>query len=76
VFIILTAFALRLCRLDFQDIWRDERGSAVGYTVTTQLLDANGMLRGQRDQTPGDDSAPITSWLPAEYLTDVYHNNL
>jgi len=35
-------------------------------------LDADGVLRAQRDQPPGNGAFPTTGWLAGEVLTDTY----
>jgi hypothetical protein len=42
------------------------------YTVFAHLVDADGHIFGQRDQTPGNGDLPTSSWIPDEYLTDAY----
>jgi hypothetical protein len=42
------------------------------YTVFSHLLDAQGVLRGQKDAKPLDGARPTTTWTRGELLVDVY----
>ncbi len=42
------------------------------WTVFVHLIDGDGRLVTQQDQTPGGGQFPTTGWLPGEYLTDPY----
>jgi|GEM_PF-1953989 len=42
------------------------------YAVFVHFLDPSGVIRGQKDSPPLDGTAPTTSWLPGEVLTDSY----
>jgi hypothetical protein len=46
------------------------------YKVFVQLLDANGVLRAQRDAMPKNDTLPTDRWFPGEYISDDYALNL
>ncbi len=56
--------------------WQAEGASTLPYTVSAQLLDANGVLRAQRDQQPGAGAFPTTGWVTGEVLADVYRIEL
>ena len=56
--------------------WQAEAASALPYTVSAQLLDADGVLRAQRDQQPGAGAFPTTGWVAGEVLADVYRIEL
>ncbi|MCB0197676.1 MAG: hypothetical protein KDJ65_37370, partial [Anaerolineae bacterium] len=45
---------------------------ATNYTVFIQLLDQTGQVVAQVDQQPLNGTAPTTTWLPDEILTDSY----
>lgn len=68
----LTAPAARADALQVTLYWRAEGASATPYAGTVQLLDADGILRAQRDQQPGDGAYPTVGWLAGEVLTDTY----
>lgn len=42
------------------------------WTVFVHLIDHNGQIVSQQDQTPGGGQFPTTGWLPGEYLVDPY----
>lgn len=42
------------------------------YKVFVHVVDANGRIRGQRDQEPLQGYAATTTWVPGEVLEDVY----
>ncbi|MCD6291455.1 MAG: glycosyltransferase family 39 protein [Anaerolineae bacterium] len=42
------------------------------YKVFIHLVDANGQIRGQKDQEPLNGQAPTTGWIPGEVLYDHY----
>jgi hypothetical protein len=42
------------------------------YTVFTHLVDAAGVLRGQQDNMPLQNSLPTTCWRPGEFIADPY----
>ncbi len=52
--------------------WQARAWSETSYKVFVHLVDANGTLRAQRDQVPGNGAFPTTSWVKGEYLVDVY----
>ncbi len=56
--------------------WQAEGPSALPYTVSAQLLDADGVLRAQRDQQPGAGAFPTTGWVRGEVLADTYRIEL
>ncbi len=41
-------------------------------TVFVHLVDANGELVAQRDQTPGGGARPTLGWAPGEVIADIY----
>jgi hypothetical protein len=42
------------------------------YTVFVHLLDASGVLRGQKDNVPASGAYPTTLWQPGEFVIDRY----
>lgn len=52
--------------------WRALRPSDVSYTVFTHLLDADSIIRGQRDSTPVMGERPTTGWAASEVIIDRY----
>lgn len=42
------------------------------WTVFVHLMDSQGQIISQQDQTPGGGQFPTLGWLPGEYLTDNY----
>jgi hypothetical protein len=52
--------------------WESLAAAPQDYTVFTHLLDAQGRIVGQQDRQPLGGERPTTSWLPGEFLTDVY----
>lgn len=38
----------------------------------THALDANGVLRGQKDSAPRNGALPTDRWLPGEVIADQY----
>jgi len=52
--------------------WRALTTSDISYKVFVHLVDANAIIRAQRDQIPGAGEYPTTSWIKDEYLVDVY----
>ncbi len=52
--------------------WRALTTSDISYKVFVHLVDANEIIRAQRDQIPGAGEYPTTSWIKDEYLVDVY----
>jgi uncharacterized membrane protein len=59
--------------------WQTNQTLMSRYTVFVQVLDANGVLVGQRDSEPMNGSAPTTDWTPDAPITDrhaLWLNNL
>jgi hypothetical protein len=53
-------------------VWRALAPVEADYTLTVQLLGADGGVYGQRDAPLMDGAAPTSTWSPGEILTDVY----
>jgi hypothetical protein len=53
-------------------VWRALAPIAADYTVTVQLLGADGQVYAQRDAPPLDGRAPTSTWSPGEVLVDTY----
>lgn len=51
-------------------LWRTSAPLRVDYTVSVQLLGADGRLAAQSDGQPRGGTAPTTSWRPTETLPD------
>jgi len=51
--------------------WQALAPAPISYKVFAHLVGAEGTLRGQWDQFPGDGRFPTTGWQPGEYLTDT-----
>jgi len=56
--------------------WRALRPSKVSYTVFTHLLDAQSIVRGQRDSTPVMGQRPTTGWAAGEVIIDHYEMSI
>ena len=52
--------------------WQALRPVPGSYKVFTHLLDAGGVVRGQRDQLPRDGQYPTDQWLAGEVVVDRY----
>jgi 4-amino-4-deoxy-L-arabinose transferase-like glycosyltransferase len=52
--------------------WRALAPSERSYTVFVHLLGADGQVRAQRDNIPGDGARPTMGWLAGEYVADSY----
>jgi len=52
--------------------WQALARMNVDYTVFTHLLDAGGVMRGQKDSPPLQGKYPTTAWQPGERLVDSY----
>ncbi len=52
--------------------WQAEAEMALNYTVYVQLLNSTGQVVAQVDLQPQAGTAPTTTWLPGEILTDSY----
>jgi hypothetical protein len=57
-------------------VWRALAPVEADYTVTVQLLGADGAVYGQRDAPPLEGMAPTSTWSPAEVLVDTYRFSL
>ena len=42
------------------------------YTVFVHLVDSDGIVRGQKDNAPVNDTYPTSLWQPGEFVTDAY----
>jgi 4-amino-4-deoxy-L-arabinose transferase-like glycosyltransferase len=52
--------------------WQTLQEMETSYTVFTHLLDAEEHIWGQMDSIPGRETAPTTSWVESEIVTDEY----
>ncbi|MCD6291454.1 MAG: phospholipid carrier-dependent glycosyltransferase [Anaerolineae bacterium] len=52
--------------------WQALGTTSHSYKVFVHLIDANDTIVAQRDSVPAGGSAPTTSWLPGEVITDEY----
>ena len=52
--------------------WRAEQAIEEDYTVTVQLLDANGRLVDQDDGVPANGARPTSAWRPGEVIADQH----
>jgi hypothetical protein len=52
--------------------WQCVAEMTTPYTVFTHLLDGENVTRGQVDGPPAAGSAPTTSWIEGEVITDTY----
>ena len=52
--------------------WQALQVMDTDYTVFTHLLDAEGNLRGQKDNQPADGFYPTSLWQPGEVVRDPY----
>jgi len=52
--------------------WRALRPADASYTVFTHLLDAESIVRGQRDGIPVMGQRPTTGWAAGEVIVDAY----
>ena len=59
-------------RLHLNLFWHGRQPIAKAYTVFLHLVDANGQMVGQWDQTPSAGVSPTTSWQPAQIVVDDY----
>ncbi len=56
--------------------WNANATPRASYKVFVHLVDANGVLRAQRDSIPQNNLLPTNRWFPGEYVTDEYTVNL
>jgi hypothetical protein len=68
--------ATAACSFSLTLYWRAEAEMTTNYTVFVQLLNPAGQIVAQVDQQPLAGSAPTTTWLPPEVLTDAFTLNL
>jgi len=54
-------------------VWQAEAATPTAYTVTVQLLDADGTLLAQHDSPPAEGSRPTTGWIEGEYIVDTHY---
>lgn len=52
--------------------WNANQTPNASYKVFTHLVDANGVLRAQRDSIPQNGALPTNRWFSGEYITDEY----
>lgn len=52
--------------------WSANQTPRTSYKVFVHLVDANGVLRAQRDSIPQNGGLPTNRWFPGEYITDEY----
>jgi hypothetical protein len=52
--------------------WKALRPDGVSYTVFAHLLDAQSIVRGQRDSVPVQGQRPTTDWVENEIIADPY----
>ncbi len=62
--------------LPFTLYWSAHKTPDTSYKVFVHLLDANGVLRAQRDSVPQNGALPTNRWFPGEYIADEYVLNL
>lgn len=53
-------------------VWQAAGVTDIPYTVTVQLLDAEGRLLAQHDSQPGSSTRPTTGWIAGEYVIDPH----
>lgn len=56
--------------------WSASETPDASYKVFVHLVDANGVLRTQRDAIPQNNTLPTNRWFAGEYVTDEYVLNL
>ena len=56
--------------------WSANQTPPASYKVFVHLLDANGVLRAQRDSIPQNGALPTNRWFAGEYISDEYVLNL
>ncbi len=56
--------------------WQAKGWMGTDYTVFTHLLDADGRIRGQKDNMPVNGSRPTTGWAEGEIIVDEYEIRL
>lgn len=59
-------------RLHLTLFWHSQQPIPRDYTVFLHLVDANGQMVGQWDQTPGAGASPTTTWQPQQLIVDDY----
>ena len=52
--------------------WQADAPIPQEYTVFVHVVDANGTMVGQWDQTPGAGESPTTTWSPGRLIVDDY----
>jgi 4-amino-4-deoxy-L-arabinose transferase-like glycosyltransferase len=50
--------------------WRGQRSINTNYSISTQLVDQNGVKAAQKDAWPLDGAAPTSLWRPGELLVE------
>lgn len=53
-------------------VWRAEAGTSIPYTVSVQIIDAQGRLLAQHDSAPDSGERPTTGWVSGEYISDSH----
>jgi hypothetical protein len=56
--------------------WRALSRMDESYSVFVHLVDEQGRIWAQSDNTPGQGQIPTTSWLPGEVINDAYQLDL
>ncbi len=60
-------------QLVVQLLWRADRHPDFDYSVAVHLIDADGVLRAQKDQAPGADRGyPPTNWFAGDLVADEH----
>ncbi len=59
-------------RLELTLGWTAQRAPDADYTVSVQLIDANGQMVRQQDNPPVKGHYPTRLWEPGEHITDPY----
>lgn len=52
--------------------WQGLREMSTNYSVSVQILDAQGSNYGQKDSWPVNGAMPTSTWVPGEAITDPY----
>jgi 4-amino-4-deoxy-L-arabinose transferase-like glycosyltransferase len=58
--------------LDVTLYWRGLRAMDANYTVSVQVIDAEGQVAGIYDNWPGDGASPTEGWAPGETVEDTH----
>jgi hypothetical protein len=52
--------------------WRALQRMKTSYTVFVHVIRGSGAILTQRDAIPANGARPTTTWVPGEYVADVY----